>query len=678
MEVFKIFNAWSRLLLRWRNGLFVPGLLLALVVVLPVRAQSLGDQRQNFLAAERAFAKGQIATYRRLAAGLTDYPLYPYLRYNRLRRNISLVNYAQIDQFLQEYSGVPVAGLLRNRWLNKLAAAKDWPRYRQVYRPSSSVDLQCYYNRALLAGGSSELAWQGARKLWLYGKSRPRACDPLFAAWQQSGDFSTDLVWQRLRLALKAGRPGLANYLRKKLPVAEQKIAQQLVDIHRNPRQTLNCNLWKNPDLAGVAAHGLRRLARKDAALALAVWQAREPGAQLNTDDRFATLNRLALELALAGDPNAEEFLAELPLEVLDETLGEWRLRWALSQRKWQRLAGWYEQLDELPKESTRWRYWNARALQAGGDRAEASSIFSELATQRDYYGFLAADQLGLPYQFQQQEPVADDVDLTALIALPTIKRVIELRQFGRETDARREWWSALSGATREQKITAAKLAQSWEWHSVAVLTAASAKSWNDLRLRFPVVYSPFVEQQAEVQKLPAELVLGLIRRESIFDATARSRVGARGLMQLMPGTAKRVARSRGERWRSASHLTRPELNIRYGTHYLRQMLDRFDGNNALALAAYNGGPNNVDRWLRRWGSSSADIWTELITFGETRDYVQAVLSYALIYRQLSGERPVRLSALAPIVNVSAPALSPVVLAPAGAATPRATVSHCP
>ena len=275
----------------------------------------------------------------------------------------------------------------------------------------------------------------------------------------------------------------------------------------------------------------------------------------------------------------------------------------------------------------------------------------TSLATERDYYGFLAADQLNLPYSFQQRPIPATADQLADLETQPTIARIIELRHFGRETDARREWRDYIDGQPAAGKALVAKLAQQWQWHHMAVLTAAAAKSWHDLDLRFPVVYGDLIAKQAAVQKLPPELVLGLVRRESLFDPEARSAVGARGLMQLMPATARKVAHSRQERRFATRKLYQPALNLRYGTHYLRQMIDKYQGDKVLALAAYNGGPRNVKRWLKNRSNVSAALWIEMITYGETREYVQAVLSYAIIYRQLAGGPPQRLAQLAPAVN---------------------------
>ena len=632
------------------NGLLIIVGLLLTPQLLHASA-TLAEQRKNFIAAERAFAAGRVANYQRLANGLTDYPLYPYLRYNRLRRNITPAKYAEIEQFIQEYSDLPLAGYIRNRWLGELARTNAWQKYAEVYQPTGSITLQCNYYHALLVEGTKEQAWQGARDLWLHGRSRPKACDPLFSAWKKSSDFSTELVWRRFQLALSAGQPQLAIYLAKLLPTGEQVIAKRMIAVHRKPTETLDCDLWRQPELAAAAALGVRRLSRRDAATALAIWQARANQTTFDPEDRIATLSRLALEVSLAGNAHAEAFLDELPEQALDDKVSEWRLRWALGRGDWVLVLSWYEQLPEELKESTRWRYWRARALQAKGEEQQANTILTELAGLRDYYGFLAADLLELPYQFQDQEDAVEPAVLVALAEQPAMRRVAELRHFKRETSARREWWFSLKGVDKERRVEAAKLAQQWNWHPIDVLTVASAKSWNDLELRFPRLYGEIIADQAEAQQLSEELIYGLIRRESIFDANARSPVGARGLMQLMPATAKNIASDRGEKWRSVNELSRPDLNIRYGSDYLRQMLDRFDDHNVLALAAYNGGAGNVNRWLRRHSAAPADLWTEMITFGETRKYVQAVLSYSIIYRELAGAPPLRLADLAPAIG---------------------------
>ena len=626
--------------------------LLLMVPFLAISAENkLPQQRLKFSAAEQAFAAGRLSEYRRLAGGLTDYPLYPYLRYQRLRKNLAPAKYAEVEKFLSEYGDLPIADRLREKWLMQLARRQQWRHFVSAYQPMSSVKLQCHYFRSRLELGDQPAAWRGAEKLWLHGRSQPKACDRLFSRWRQSSDFSADLVWQRLQLSLDRGNTSLARYLVTLLPPADQLLANRLIQVHRQPESVASCDLWQQPELAGVAAHGIRRLARRDPAQASQLWQSRQPHLQLDQTDRLKTLSRLGLELTLDGTATAGAFLDSLPPAALDDTLAQWRMRWALGQGDWGQLLRWYVQLDEEPRNSSRWRYWQSQALQATGRQTESDELLNTLAGERDYYGFLAADQLNLPYGFQQQPIEASAGQLASLTALPAVARVIELRHFGRQTDARREWRDYINNQPAAGKALAAKLAQQWQWHHMAVLTAAAAKSWHDLDLRFPVVYEELIAKQSAVQQLPPELVLGLVRRESLFDPEARSGVGARGLMQLMPATARKVARHRQERRFSTGKLYQPDLNLRYGTHYLRQLIDQYQGDKVLALAAYNGGPNNVKRWLKSRPTGAAALWVEMITYGETREYVQAVLSYAIIYRQLAGESPVRLAKLARSIN---------------------------
>nr|WP_305910209.1 transglycosylase SLT domain-containing protein [Methylomarinum sp. Ch1-1]MDP4520939.1 transglycosylase SLT domain-containing protein [Methylomarinum sp. Ch1-1] len=182
--------------------------------------------------------------------------------------------------------------------------------------------------------------------------------------------------------------------------------------------------------------------------------------------------------------------------------------------------------------------------------------------------------------------------------------------------------------------LVAAKLAQHWQWDQVAIFTIAKAKYWDDVDLRFPVKYLDQVKVNARLHELDPAIVFGLIRRESAFNEKARSPVGARGLMQIMPRTGRQIARDLKEQWRSAQSLFNPEVNVKYGTYYYKKLLQQFNGHYALAAAAYNAGPHRVEGWLPDENAVAADIWIETIPFKETRAYVSAVLTYALIYQQ--------------------------------------------
>lgn len=179
----------------------------------------------------------------------------------------------------------------------------------------------------------------------------------------------------------------------------------------------------------------------------------------------------------------------------------------------------------------------------------------------------------------------------------------------------------------------AAKLAEQWQWPTIAIFTSAKANEWNDIALRFPLNYAREIQDHATAQQVDPALIFGLLRQESAFDEMADSAVGAKGLMQVMPKTAKEIASELKQVWQRDSSLFNPNLNIQYGSFYYKKLLTEFDQQPILATAAYNAGPKKVKRWLPKNQALPGDIWIELIPYKETRDYVSSVLQYSLIYQ---------------------------------------------
>lgn len=191
--------------------------------------------------------------------------------------------------------------------------------------------------------------------------------------------------------------------------------------------------------------------------------------------------------------------------------------------------------------------------------------------------------------------------------------------------------------------MAAAKLAQYWQMNKLAAFTIAKAEYWQDLELRFPIAFSQEINTYAIKHNLDPAIVFGLIRQESVFDELAGSQVGARGLMQIMPSTGRQIARQLQESWLSDSVLYQPDTNVRYGTFYYKQLLDKFNGQVALAAAGYNAGPGRVKNW-RPDRPMAMDIWIETIPFNETRQYVSLVLSNALFYQHRMNRDVLRIS----------------------------------
>ncbi|RLA03373.1 MAG: lytic murein transglycosylase, partial [Gammaproteobacteria bacterium] len=262
-----------------------------------------------------------------------------------------------------------------------------------------------------------------------------------------------------------------------------------------------------------------------------------------------------------------------------------------------------------------------------------ADFIFTKLAKERSFYGYLSAEKLNKDYKMVNNPIVVAPKAYKRLKRQEQFRVVVELIAVNKVMEARRQWWYVISKLNKSDILMAAKYAEELKWKQVAIYTIAKAKYWDDVSVRFPLAYKSQVQKNAQIQQLNPAIIYGLIRRESAFNKTAQSPVGARGLMQIMPKTGQQIARELKEKWKTTNSLFNADTNVKYGSYYYKKLLNQFDGNYALAAAAYNAGPHRVKRWLPTDKPLAADIWVETIPFKETRGYVSAVLTYALIYQ---------------------------------------------
>jgi peptidoglycan lytic transglycosylase len=609
------------------------------------------QQRADFLQAEQALKQGDNAEFEQLMSGLTDYPLYPSLRYRSLRKQ-PLQRAAAVESFLRAYPDTPYALFLRKRLLTALASNKRWQEFVDHYQPGENTALECRFYQASYNLGHRREATAGARELWLAGTSQPDACDALFSIWQADGGLTPELVWRRFGLAMDNSNPGLAKYLKRYLSTNDSAAADFWLSVHNRPEQVLQCVPWRcgEPRHGRIFAHGVARLTRTHPIQAHTVWQARKSFFAIDHAAQARAEQRIGIALAKGRYRPASPFLAAIPPEHSSEAVRAWRVRSALMAADWTAAESALNRLTETEQAMPRWRYWRGKTLAELGRRQQAERVFRELAADRSFYGFLAADRLGLKYTaaLTDRPAIIDVATMLRIEQSRPVRAAYEFLHFEREAAARGEWWHTLKSFDREELMAAAKIAQKWQWHQMAIFTIAKAEYWDDLTLRFPVLFRHAVVNNAMRHGMNPAVVFGLIRRESVFDPAARSPAGARGLMQIMPATGRYIAGKLYERWRSTARLNEPDVNIRYGTFYFSGLLNHFNGNFALAAAGYNAGPGRVKRWLPVDRPMPADLWVEMIPFKETRDYVTTVLMYAVIYQDRLGEPTLRLSDLIP------------------------------
>jgi len=593
------------------------------------------QQRTRFLAAKNALENGNAEVFLQNAVTLQEYPLYPYLVYWHLRTHLDEQSSATIQAFLDSNTDTPLAPRLRVAWLKHLATEGRWEDYKSFYQGSSSVELRCDAHLAELHTGDEAAAWAGAKKLWLVGHSQDEACDPLFSAWEAAGGLTGEMRRQRIELALAHGNSGLASYLAKPLSENERLWVTLWRRVDNRPERIRDePALQKDSEHARrIVKHGLRLLADRDPTIAAALWPNLSKRYRFSKADRREIERSIALNFALDGDNRALKWYAKVPAKTLSSSDAGWAVRAALRQGLWRSAVDWIAKVPQGDRVSEQWRYWLARAKEALGKTEQAKAIYRELSQNRSYYGFLAADRSDNPYNLEHEPLEVSDEALAQLQQKPALIRARELYHLTLTEDARREWDYAVAHMSREERLAAGKLADKWKWYDRALLTLARADHFDDLNIRFPLAYHEAVLREAKKRGIDPSWVYAVARQESAFIVDVRSSAGALGLMQLMPGTGKTIARQLNTEI-DPSSLLQPETNIRFGSYYLQQVLNRFGDNPVLATAAYNAGPQRIDQWTPTSGSIDADIWVDTMPYHETRQYVRRVMAYSVFYDQ--------------------------------------------
>ena len=632
--------------MRFRVRFLLLGCLLPLCVNVAVAAtedadDTLSAERRQYEAAMRAVDKGRWTEYEQLRPALDQYPLAIYLDYFQLTRQPRDVRPADALRFISRSADSPLPNRFSNLYLRQAGREQRWQDFLQV-RPDEpeGIELKCYYFRARLAAGDSDIAWDGARRLWDAGESRPNACDPLFAAWLKSGQLTDEVVWSRQLKAFDARQRSLMTYVAKQASPQLAPWADKLLAVYLQPekirQQTLPAS---SPYSADIASHGLVLLARYNPEKALQYWRDYQAELDFSAGQVRLVESAIALQGLFARTQDLSPWLHGALDRLDDDKLVEIRLRWALAEQDWETLAQTLPLLSDSGRQAEVWRYWQAVLAEREGDTERAEALFTALGGERSYHGFLAADRVGRAYSFNHQTPVLDAATASALQQLPVVQRVGELNFHEDWNLAHSEWYYLLQASedkTRNQQL--AQLASQRGWYRMAIDAASRAQAWDALELRFPTPYRSTFQHYGQARQVPSTELMAIARRESAFYPQAQSPVGARGLMQLMPATGQQVASALGQRGGSAE-LFEVDHNVLLGSAYYRQLLDRFGGNRVFALTAYNAGPHRVDRWRHKRGEGvPVDVWIDTIPYKETREYVQAVLFYNVVFQYLMGD----------------------------------------
>jgi len=614
----------------------------------------LAQQRTIFQQAEKALQTHQLARFNSLRDKLNDYPLQAYLDYLYLRHRLHLTDNSTIRQFIQENSGTFYGDRLLNSWLSLLAKNKQWSLFLSHLPTPASTSQQCLRLDALIATGKVKQALLDTPELWLVGHSQDKDCDSAFKYWQAQGFLNNDLRWQRIQLALHENQFSMAKYLAKSLDNNHQ--AHRLIPLweqsHNQPLfllQQLNINGLKSDHAINreIIKHAIERLSRKSTDQAYSYWQTIKPKYQFSDQDKSSIQSTIANRAALNREQRSLEYFGDLPNE-------EWRVRAALWQQDWAAVQKAVLSLNSEEQLSTRWQYWLGRSQDQLGNKQAAVQTFQTIINQRDYYSFLAADQLGQPYQMNHRPIVFEQAEFDTFSKLPAVARLREFYIMDMQLEARRQAYELKQSMTPRELQLLATMTHQWQWHNQTIALLGKAQYWDALDLRFPVIFDKAILKASKTNGVDPSWLFGIARQESAFNPHARSPVGASGLMQLMPKTATQIAQLINQPLISQSELLNPDRNIQLGSAYLRRMYDQNQQNPVLATASYNAGPHRISRWLPE-KSMPADVWIENIPYNETRGYATSVLSYAAIFDYQRKQPIIPLSVRMPAVKPKTP-----------------------
>ncbi|MEL7291132.1 MAG: murein transglycosylase [Pseudomonadota bacterium] len=603
-------------------------------------AADIQQQRELYDRAQQLLDRKQVEQYRQLRSQIADYPLTPYVDYRSFLVDIGQRSPQQVEAFIDEYSDFPFSARLRAPYIDALAHQQDWRRLIefQTSEPRGET-YQCHYYYAHSQAGDKVLAYQGAEKLWLSGHSIADECDQLFASWDNAGLKTDQLVLDRMLLAFEARNGSLMNYLSKQ--VKSDTAKQQAVEMRRlfaNSATVLRFSKQHpaTPFNQKQTELGLKKLTRSDVEQAQALFEQVTTAQQFSAEQRQEMADYIAFRLINTESEPLAQWRDQFIATSNNKNLLERRVRLAIQHGNWQHVEQWIERLPEELQQTLRWQYWLGRSEMALGEVGAGQQRLESIIGQRNFYSVAAAKELKRSIYYPTSEILLDKTQIAGYNK--ALVRIEELIDRDKITAAKSEWRWLLARASDKQKEMLAAYASFMGWHNLTVTASIQARMWDNIAIRFPVAHRWWFNFYADKHSIDPITLMSLARQESALDIEARSPVGAKGIMQIMPSTAKYTARKYKLSYQSSDDLYQVGKNIEIGSHYFNSLLEQYDNNRIFALAAYNAGPNRVKTWRERTqGKLDAYAFIESIPFKETRGYVQNILMFETYYREVLG-----------------------------------------
>lgn len=599
-----------------------------------------------------------------LLSQILDYPLYSYAEYKFLTSRKDNLTFREIEGFQQRNPFSPLTDKLKKQWLDETYKKKDWAAVftNESNLPNDKatqcITLQAHIYTAKSPAQTVVLHQPQLTELWLTGESLPPQCATTFELWSQFGDLNDNLVQQRALLAFEQNNTTLLAALPKfSKDASTRQWINELVKLAHVPHKIWDKNSpfyieklnAANPQdkriLLAAYPNYLKSIKESDIGQTVQLFENDDIHSKTAirfglTRPQFNEWKKILLNKFFdSTQPAIQQWRDRQLSQIKDGTLLERRIRLALREN--QDIAEWLGLMSPAMRSKDEWTYWQAKVFEKQGKNEEAKRLLGSLIKERGFYPMLAAGELGVPYQPQIMQPRLYETSIAAenpAIA-KALTRVQELR-FLEETDnMNAEWQALLQNASFEQKLRLSQYAQQMKWYDLQVEATIKAKAWLHIGLRLPNAYQDWFDDLLNGKKINRTFAMAIARQESAWKPYVSSSANARGLMQLLPSTARLTAKKFNLPYTNDKQLFDPYSNIMLGTAHLQELYDKYGNNRILIASAYNAGPHRVTQWLEKSGGKlTMAQFVASIPFYETRGYVQNVLAYDTYYQILQGK----------------------------------------
>ncbi len=614
-------------------------------------AQVRGDEL--ILEINQAFKKGDKKRVAALLPQTAGHPLEPWAAFWDMKLRLDAASPAEVQDFLGKYSGTYQEDRLRNDWLQLLGARRDWGSFAAEYphyRMGDDKEIKCYAmasENALAGLATPEMATQ-IKPLWYGIRDADDGCTYLAGKLYAAKKLTEADIWRKARLAMDGNRPRAA---RAAVDIVSTEAAVNITEIYDAPARYLSKRVVAatraNKELVVLA---IIRMASNDPDGTSSVLE-NHWGINLSPEQRSWAWGAVGKSASQRLSNDAMVHFAKASDAHLNDDMLGWKVRAALRKSAWREVLAATQAMSDDARQDSTWVYWRARAQlklsKTQAEQDEAKAALQSIASSKGFYEQLALEEIGQRITAPEKPAALTPPEKEAASKNPGLVRALHALRIGLRPEAVREWnyttnLHTKGGMADRELLAAADLACSQQVWDRCINTSERTKAVIDIEQRYPMPFKEAVIARAQQIGLDPAYVYGLIRQESRFIMDARSHVGASGLMQVMPATAKWTAKKIGLADFKASDINDRDTNIAIGTGYLKLVLDDFGGSMPLAAAAYNAGPSRSRAWRGQTGAPviEAAIWAENVPFAETRDYVKKVLANTTTYAAVISGKP--------------------------------------